>query len=187
MQEFTTFLNEFSKLTVDAVNDLDCCIFNESFLQGDTLAQKDKVCGKLFYIKSGLVKLSFDGDYKEFIMRFFTENSLLTVLDSFLNQTPSSYRIVAIEPTETNSITFSKIEKVCIKHHCVEAAFRKFIARASTNMMNRISEMLEEDGTKRYNNFVKQNPLLMQRISLGDLASYLGITQVSVSRIRSKR
>ena len=55
------------------------------------------------------------------------------------------------------------------------------------NMMNRISEMLEENGTERYNNFVKTNGRLMQRISLGDLAGYLGITQVSLSRIRARK
>ncbi|MBT1705150.1 Crp/Fnr family transcriptional regulator [Chryseosolibacter indicus] len=187
MGNLTTFLNNFSEFTPDAVNDLNCCIVEESFLKGDVLVQKGRVCGKLIYIKKGLVKLSFEGDYKEFIMRFFSENALSTVLDSFLNQTPSSYRIVAIEPTEISYITFYKIEELCRKHHCVEAAFRKFIAHASTNMMARISEMLEEDGTQRYHNFLKQNPSLMQRISLGDLASYLGITQVSLSRIRSKQ
>jgi hypothetical protein len=54
-------------------------------------------------------------------------------------------------------------------------------------MMNRVKEMLEEDGLKRYDNFLKTNNYLMQRISLGDLANYLGITQVSLSRIRAKR
>jgi hypothetical protein len=53
-------------------------------------------------------------------------------------------------------------------------------------MMKRISEMLEENATERYLHFVKENPDTLQRISLGDLASYLGITQVSLSRIRAK-
>jgi len=47
--------------------------------------------------------------------------------------------------------------------------------------------MLEENATTRYNNFLKENNSLLQRISLGDLANYLGITQVSLSRIRASR
>lgn len=187
MQDFPTFLNNFSRLSLNAVNELSSCIANKTYLKGDILAQYDKVCRKLFYLKSGLVKLSFDGNNKEFIMRFFAENSLVTVLDSFLNQTPSAYRLVAIEPLITEYITFSQIEELCKKHHCIETAFRKFIALASTNMMNRISDMLEEDGAQRYRKFVKLHPSLMQRITLSDLSNYLGITQVSLSRIRSKR
>ncbi|MEF9476504.1 hypothetical protein OWR28_00925 [Chryseobacterium sp. 1B4] len=54
-------------------------------------------------------------------------------------------------------------------------------------MMGRISEMLEDDGKKRYHNFLKQRPDLIRRISLGDLADYIGITQVSLSRIRAQK
>jgi hypothetical protein len=47
--------------------------------------------------------------------------------------------------------------------------------------------MLEENATARYHNFLNTNGQLLQRISLGDLACYLGITQVSLSRIRAKK
>ncbi len=55
------------------------------------------------------------------------------------------------------------------------------------NMMKRISEMLEENASNRYNNFIQVNGDILQRISLGDLANYLGITQVSLSRIRTPK
>jgi len=53
------------------------------------------------------------------------------------------------------------------------------------NMMERVSEMLEENAGERYAHFLALNSRLVNRISLGDLASYLGITQVSLSRIRA--
>jgi hypothetical protein len=53
--------------------------------------------------------------------------------------------------------------------------------------MDRISEMLEENAKERYTNFINKYPDLLQRISLGDLANYIGITQVSLSRIRAAR
>jgi hypothetical protein len=54
-------------------------------------------------------------------------------------------------------------------------------------MMKRISEMLEENATTRYRLFVQERGPMLQRISLGDLAAYLGITQVSLSRIRASQ
>jgi CRP-like cAMP-binding protein len=120
-------------------------------------------------------------------MRFFSEHSIFTGLDSYITQTNSDYSIIALEPAETFYISHSDMEFLSRKHHSIETAFRKFVSIASVNMMKRISEMLEENGTTRYNNFVQANDPIMQRISLGDLASYLGITQVSLSRIRSRK
>ena len=80
-----------------------------------------------------------------------------------------------------------EMEKLCLKHHSIETFFRKLVSMAVVNMMKRISEMLEENASTRYAHFIKDNGHLLQRISLGDLASYLGITQVSLSRIRSQK
>ena len=52
--------------------------------------------------------------------------------------------------------------------------------------LKRIKEMFDADATELYKSFVKENKHLLQRISLGDTASYLGISQVSLSRIRAK-
>jgi CRP-like cAMP-binding protein len=83
------------------------------------------------------------------------------------------------------SILKTDIEVLCRKHHCIETLFRKLFSFASIGMMKRISEMLEDNATERYGIFLSENGGLLQRISLGDLSSYLGITQVSLSRIRS--
>ncbi len=54
-------------------------------------------------------------------------------------------------------------------------------------MMHRVSERLDSDAKQRYKNFLHQYPDLIQRISLGNLSNYLGITQVSLSRIRAEK
>jgi CRP-like cAMP-binding protein len=112
---------------------------------------------------------------------------LFSVLDSFTSQTPSLYNVIALEDTELTYITQIELELLCRKHHCIETAFRKLLSFAVTVMMKRVSEMLEENATERYNNFLSENGHLLNRISLGDLANYLGISQVSLSRIRSKK
>jgi len=186
MKDFVKFFDKISTLTNEAINDLNAVISEKTFAKGNFLLQQGNTCRQLFYLQSGLFKLLFYKDDKEFIMRFFQENSFFTGLDSYFTQTDSSYTIQALEPTIVNFITYADMEHLCKKHHCIETAFRKFVSTASVNMMNRISEMLEENGTERYNNFVRTNNSLMPRISLGDLAAYLGITQVSLSRIRAQ-
>jgi len=187
MSDFIQFVNTLSLLDRAAIDDLFKNLKNKTVPKGDYLLKSGDICRYLYFIDEGLLKTFFNNEIKEFTMRFFPENSMFTVLDSFLSQTPSTYMILALEHTTVTCISKSTLDDLCKRHHSIETFFRKLVSFASINMMKRISEMLEENGTARYNNFIKENNHLLQRISLGDLANYLGITQVSLSRIRAKR
>lgn len=187
MFDFIKFCNRLSPLDKVTTEDLLTKLENKTFLKGDYILRSGDVCRKLFFINVGLVKLCFTTGNKEFIMRFFPENVMFTLLDSYITQTPSTYEIISLDTTTITSIRKEEMEFLCKKYHSVETFFRKLVSIAALNMMNRISEMLEENATQRYRNFVKEDNYLVQRISLGDLANYLGITQVSLSRIRAKK
>jgi CRP-like cAMP-binding protein len=185
MNGFVKACNELSPLDEPALSDLIAVLKTLTLSKGEYLLEPGEICGQLFFIETGLAKFGFKREEKEFIMRFFPESSLCTDLESYLRQSPSTFSIVALEPLTVIYIDHADMEALCIKHHSIETFFRKLVSLASLNMMKRISEMLEENARERYNNFVRDNGLLLQRITLGDLAHYLGITQVSVSRIRA--
>ena len=187
MSDFITTCNRLSTLDATAAEELQDKLKTRSLKKDQLLLNRGTVCNHLFFIDSGLAKTYFDNGDKEFIMRFFRENEMFTVLDSFVTRQPSTYFIKALEPTEVSYIEQAELETLCLKHHSIETFYRKLTSMAVVNMMKRISEMLEEDASARYAHFLKDSSHLLQRISLGDLASYLGITQVSLSRIRSKK
>ena len=187
MPHFVQFCNQLSPLTEEATTDLMQILKTNTVQKGDYLLRSWQVCKYLYYIDQGLTKTFFYKDEKEFIMRFFPESLMFTVLDSYLTQTPTHFMIMALEPTAITYVSHDNMEALCKKHHCIEHFMRKLVSIATLNMMSRISEMLEENATERYNNFLSKNNTLLQRISLGDLASYIGITQVSLSRIRTRR
>ncbi len=187
MTDFVSAFNHLSVLSQEATDDISECLFTKSYEKGGLLLKAGEICKKLYFIDEGLTKTCFAKDDKEFIMRFFPENSLFTVVNSFEMQAPSTYDITALEKTSVTYILKSDLNILCKKHHSIETAFRKLLSIATINMMKRISEMLEDSATERYNHFLKDSGHLLQRISLGDLASYLGITQVSLSRIRANK
>ena len=187
MADFIQFCNQLSPLNKAATDGLLDRLKTKTFQKGGYLLNAGDVCRHLYFIDKGLTKTFFNRDGKEFIMRFFPENIIFTVLDSYLTQTPSSFMIKALEQTTVTYIGQDDLEELCKKHHCIETFFRKLVSFAALNMMKRISEMLEENAMERYKHFVKENNPLLQRISLGDLACYLGITQVSLSRIRARK
>jgi len=187
MTDFLKYCNQLSPLEKETADELVIKLKTKTFQKGDYILRSGDVCRNLLFVDKGLVKLCFTTEDKEFIMRFFPENALFTLLDSYLTQTPSTYEIICLETTTITSIRNDEMELLCKKHHSMERFFRKLVSLAALNMMKRISEMLEENATQRYKHFVEENNHLLQRISLGDLASYLGITQVSLSRIRAKK
>ena len=187
MSDFISVFNRLSELTDEASDELRSCLHEKSADKGELLLKQQEVCRRLYFIDEGLVKTFFANEDKEFIMQFFPGHALFTVVDSFVTQTPSSYEIMALERTTYTYITVTDLQTLRKKHHCIETAFSKLLSIAVTNMMKRISEMLEENATERYDHFLKEKGELLQRISLGDLSNYLGITQVSLSRIRAGR
>jgi CRP-like cAMP-binding protein len=186
-EQFIALCNRLSPLTEAARANLSAALKTKAVERGAYLLEEGKICRHLFFINQGLAKTFFYKEDKEFIMQFFTENRMFTVLDSFQNQAPSTYNIIALEPTNVTYLPYGDLEQLCKQHHCMETFYRKLLAVATTNMMLRISEMLEENPAQAYANFVNSNNHLLQRISLGDLAGYLGITQVSLSRIRARK
>ena len=187
MADFLQFCNQFSQLDKEATDELFKNLKTKIVQKGDYLLKTGEVCRHLFFINEGLVKMFFIKDDKEFVNVFALENRLFSVFESYFTQSPSNFMLIALEPTMVTLIRYEEMEKLCKKHHCMETFFRKLVSIAATKMTRRISEMLEENASERYNQFVKENSLILQRINLGDLASYLGITQQSLSRIRAKK
>jgi len=120
-------------------------------------------------------------------MRFFAENVMFSVFDSYIPEEPSKFALIALEETTVRVISHKAMEQLCSEHHCIETFFRKLLSIATIKMAKRIKEMLDTESTARYNLFLKENSDIVQRISLADIANYLGITQQSLSRIRARK
>ena len=187
MSDILAYLNSISTIDKNASDDFVNALKSKSIKKNELLLRSDEICKHLYYMEEGLVKsFSFNND-KEFIMAFYQENMLFTELSSYLSQRPSKYMLLALENSTVKYIHRDALELISKKHHCFETLLRKLFTITSACFMDRISEMLEEDGKERYANFVNDHPSLLQRISLGDLANYIGITQVSLSRIRAAK
>ena len=184
MADFKQFCQQFSPLTDKAFNDLTKATTTHGYRKGQYVVKKNQVCEYLYFVDHGLMKLFFMNDDKQFVMRFFSENVMFSIFDSFISQEPSKFALIALENTTLTRVSFRSMEDLCREHHCIETFYRKLLSIATTKMGKRIKEMLEADSTLRYNRFMKENKDIVQRISLSDVANYLGITQQSLSRIR---
>lgn len=112
------------------------------------------------------------------------EKQLVVDLNSFLNHTPSTEYIQAL--THCELIIFSKKDWEELSETIIdwERISAKIIAKTMTRTVNSISPLVSADTTTSYNTFMEEYPNLINRIPLTYIASYLGVTQSSLSRIR---
>nr|WP_319400683.1 Crp/Fnr family transcriptional regulator [uncultured Carboxylicivirga sp.] len=187
VSDFFAAINDLSVLSEQAARELLPCIYTTKYEKGELIHQEGKICRHLFFIKSGLAKHSYYYKGSQFIFRFFEENHFFIATDSFFNNLPADYSTYALEDTVINYIKYDDFERLCSKYHSFESFARKFVSVVAYTAISNLKGLLYLDATGRYEKFLTEYGHLQQRISLGDTAAFLGISQVSLSRIRSKK
>ena len=141
----------------------------------------------MFTFRSGLVRtycINDKGD--EITFGLISENQILTNIDIILFDQPSRFYYECIEDTKTFSIDFDKVQNIIERNPKLERN-RKFFARnAMKKMLQRLETFVLMNAEERYEDFIKNNPTLSNRVPDKYLANVLGITAVSLSRIRAR-
>ena len=154
--------------------------------KGHVLVPVGSICNHVYYIERGLARIFYLKDGKEVTEDFNAENSFTCSITSYVNNKPDNRQIELLEPSIIWSIPYRELEPLYDQYHEVERLGRYLITQELVEMQKRLTDIQFMSAQERYSNFVADNPSLMQRIPLGLLSSYLGITQETLSRIRSK-
>ena len=165
----------------------------ESFLIKRTVSKKQNllnhgsVCRFVAFINKGCLRsYSVDANGIEHITQFGVENHWIADLYSFLNQTPATLNIEAVEDSEVLLLDFSNLEKLYKSIPGLERYFRILFQNAYTSTQRRLNSTLSISAADRYNELITSYPELIRRVPLIHIASYLGITPESLSRIRKR-
>lgn len=157
------------------------------FFAADTLLiQKEQRCQDLFYIHKGLIRGYYFKDGKEITNWFAQENEFATCFYAFISQSPSYEIIETLEATEVSIIKHAALQKLYQDFPETERIGRILTENYYIKLEERLLGLQFKTAKERYSNFCTKQPKLLQRASLGQIASYLGITQETLSRIRSE-
>jgi len=145
------------------------------------------VCNASHFIEKGIMRsYTYNLEGNEVTTAFYSENSFASDLLSFFKRTPAREYIQAITDCETWYITYEDMQE---SFHTMPE-FREFgrlnIVSNYGVLKERMLSMLQETAEQRYNDLVTSNPQLFQYVPLKYIASYIGITDTSLSRIRKE-
>ena len=138
-------------------------------------------------IKKGCLREWFNKDGKEITFQFFFEGQAVASIDSFLNNQPSLYTIESIEPSIIYSISKDNFEKINQLFPEFKEGFQKLMYQRFRNYANLFLSRIKDSPKERYEDLIKNNPQIIKRVPPHYIASYLGITPTSLSRIRNRK
>jgi CRP-like cAMP-binding protein len=158
-----------------------------SVKKGTFLIQKGDVCRHSFFVESGLLRqYSIDEKGKEHIIQFAPENWFMTDRESVYFKQPSQYFIQAQEISNILLIDENFINQLSKKYPTFIAFNNMLLHNHIRNLQKRINQLLSATAEERYLDFIKVYPNLLLRVPQTMIASYLGITPESLSRVRKE-
>lgn len=157
-----------------------------SIKRKDYLLQPGQVCGSFSLVRSGCLMNYFSDEKGEIhVLQFATEMWWTADLESLIRQCPSRYSIQALEDSEVLSISRSKLEELYTEIPVFERYFRMIFQNALISHQQRIIRNIAYSAEERYDELIRLYPDLEQRVAARYIASYLGITPVFLSKLKS--
>jgi CRP-like cAMP-binding protein len=157
------------------------------FDKNDYLVRAGDVVNSFYFILKGLVRFFYGTeDGKEFNKHFAMEKGFAGSFHSFVLHAPCGFYIQALEHTATIVLPNNTMHAFCERHVCWERLSRKHAEHLLLLKEAREKELLLDSLEVRYQRFLREFPGLADRMPQYHIASYLGVTDVALSRIRKK-
>lgn len=170
--EFEKSLMKFKKITLE---------------KGELFIEQDKTSKQIAFINSGILRTYYINDKGEEITSCFcTENNFASSYKSFILQAPSNLTMVALEKTELLVINFDDIQEL-YKESANWQTIGRLVAEKEFIVMEQYASILNNETAKeKYLRLLKEQPEILQKSPINFIASYLGVTRRTLSRIRKE-
>jgi len=161
---------------------------SQSIKANEFFLKEGQVCNYIGFVTKGLLRaFIFDDFANEITSEFYQEGSLIISFDSFNNRVPSKENIRAIEDTELMVISFERQKELYQLVPAWNQICKDLADTISREMIERTRLFQTMTATERYQDFCKKQPVILQKATLGHIASYIGVDIATLSRIRKKK
>jgi CRP-like cAMP-binding protein len=179
-QYFKTF-NLLSKEAENAIIEISSKL---KIKKNNILQPIGHTCKTIYFIKKGVARIYYFKEDIDVTESFAFENNIIVRVESLFANKPSKKGIQLLEDTELISIDATQLFKLYDQFPEIERLFRLIFEAAYVDTVNRIEGIQFHTAEERYSMLLKESSDVIKRVPLKHIASYLGITPVSLSRIR---
>lgn len=184
---FKDFITELAEINEQDMNRIMSCISVYKVKRNTIILSQGEVCDKFYFLEKGCMRTYYiteEGQEKTRLISF--DNTPVTVLTSFINLKPSVEYIDTLEDSELLSMSQADFFRLLDEIPSWALFYRKILELAFAFQNNRIEDLVTLSAKERYEKLLKERPHYIQRLSNKIVASYLGISQETLSRLKSK-
>ncbi|WP_245907020.1 Crp/Fnr family transcriptional regulator [Reichenbachiella versicolor] len=180
-------LQRFSLLEDEVWQDFSCHWEAMVFSKGEHVTEMGSIERYFYFVYSGVLRGYALNDGMDISFGFTYDGEFSGVYDSFLDQKPADWGLEALQKTETLRISFKSMMKMYDDHKSIERWGRVFNAKMLVGMGRRQLEVRNFSAEERFDRLYRDSPHIFQLVPQKHLASYLGMTPETFSRLRRQR
>lgn len=177
----------YSSLNDSTIADWETKCTIVEYKKGECLVRDGQYHHKLYYVITGSLKAYYNYNDKRIIDWFTFQNEFITSSTSFFTDEPSLHCIEAMEDCIILETKKDDVELLCKHHHDFEHLFRLVLSKVIVQFRQRVVSIQFRTVKQRHKSLIIQYPRIELIASLGDIASFLGIRQETLSRIRASK
>ena len=185
IESIIAYFSEIYPMSSGLKQDLQNEVEIKYFRAGEAILQEGKIARHACFVLEGLAKSYYLKDGEEVVTKFMDEKTIITSIFSFYSRKPGSENIVALEDTTLACIHYDKLQVLYKKHlefnYIIRVVTEQYLVASEMQLYN----LRKQTAEAKYFSFVNDYSYLLQRLTQKDIASYLGITTETLSRVRA--
>lgn len=183
LDKINDYIQSLDQETLAALQNISA---DKNYKKGDLLLKQNEVCGKSYLITNGIARKFYLNNGKEITTELFFKNDLAISFDSYTLQQPSREFIEALTDVTVSIIQYKAFQDAKLKYPKLLSLDLMFAEYYAMWIENRLFQFHTLSATERYVDLLNKSPHIIQTIPLTIIASYLGISLETLSRIRAK-
>lgn len=186
MDAFFSYIESLSPLSLKSRSAMATVLQPMRFSKGHSLLRPGGVCNYLYFIEAGLTRTWYLKNGKDVTDWISTEGTISVSIISFLTRQPDIRGIELLEPSEIWALSYSDLNQLYDSYPEIDRLGRLLISAGVVQLQKRFDDLHFVSAQDRYSELIARSPSLLQRVPLSMIASYLGISQETLSRMRAK-
>ncbi len=184
MNTFIAAVSQFTPLSEGSKEALRAIVKPLDLPKGRILIRAHTVGEHVYFIERGLARTFYYKDQKDVTDWLSAEGEFVGSIVSYLTQQPDHRIVELLEPSLLWAVPYWELEKLYRKYHEIERLGRLLVSHGIVLMQQRFDDLHFATASERYQKLLRTHPSFLQRVPLSVIASYLGITPETLSRIR---
>lgn len=185
--QLVQFFTNSNLVSTKAAGEIASTFSPRALTKHEFLAKEGRVYNEYFFLQKGFIRaFAYDTEGNDVTTNFYSSGQVVFEVSSFFNRTISKENFQAVIDCEGWSITYEQLNHLFHSMHEFRDFGRSVLVKGFSSLKTRMLSMITETAEQRYDTLLKTNPEIFQHAALKHIASYLGITDTSLSRIRKE-